>query len=183
MLYNLETGKRIKEPFAKISWVHTVLKLPSFTLNQCFFGEHLLAGNNRPIAIVESEKTAIIASVYLPKYVWLATGGKNECFNEQHFNVLCGRNVILFPDIGMKNEWKKKLFLMRKAGINATISDYLEQYATEEEKKNGYDIADYLIKEKSGEAILQYMCQKNPALQKMIDLFNLELVDFHFENK
>lgn len=183
MLYNPETGKRIKEPYAKISWVHTVLNLPAFTLNQCFFGEHLLTGNNKPIAIVESEKTALIASAYLPKYVWLATGGKNGCFNEQHFDVLYGRNVVLFPDIGMKNEWQKKLFLMRKAGINATISDYLEQYATEEEKKNGYDIADYLIKEKSGEAILQYMCQKNPALQKMIDLFNLELVDFHFENK
>ena len=55
--------------------------------------------------------------------------------------------------------------------------------ASAEEKENGYDIADYLIKEKSGEAILQYMCQKNPVLQKMIDLFKLELIDFHFDNK
>ena len=52
-----------------------------------------------------------------------------------------------------------------------------------EEKENGYDIADYLIKEKSGEAILQSMCQKNPSLKKMIALLNLELVDFHFESK
>lgn len=183
MLYNPKTGKRIKEPYTRISWVHTVLNLPSFTLNQCFFGEHLLAGNNKPIAIVESEKTAIIASAYLPKYIWLATGGKNGCFNEHHLDVLCGRNLVLFPDIGMKNEWQKKVLLMRKNGINANISNYLEQYATEEEKMNGYDIADYLIKEKSSEAILQYMCQKNLALQKMIDFFNLELVDFHFENK
>ena len=46
-----------------------------------------------------------------------------------------------------------------------------------------YDIADYLIKEKSGEAILQSMCQKNPSLKKMIALLNLELIDFHFDNK
>ena len=183
MLYNPDTGKRIKEPYAKISWVHTILNLPSFTLNQCFFGEHLLAGNNKPVAIVESEKTAIIASAYLPKYVWLATGGKNGCFNEQHFEVLRGRNVVLFPDIGMKDEWMKKIVPMRRKGISVNISDYLELYATDEEKKNGYDIADYLIKEKSGEAILQYMRQKNPVLQKMIDLFKLELIDFHFDNK
>jgi hypothetical protein len=55
--------------------------------------------------------------------------------------------------------------------------------ASAEEKENGYDIADYLIKEKSGEAILQSMCQKNPSLKKMIALLNLELVDFHFESK
>lgn len=183
MLYNPNTGKRVKEPYAKISWVHTVLNLSSFTLNQCFFGEHLLAGNNKPVAIVESEKTAIIASAYIPNYIWLATGGKNGCFNEQHFDILCGRNVVLFPDIGMEDEWQKKAFLMRRKGINVILSDYLGQHASAEEKENGYDIADYLIKEKSGEAILQSMCQKNPSLKKMIALLNLELVDFHFENK
>ena len=72
---------------------------------------------------------------------------------------------------------------MRRKGINVILSDYLGQHASAEEKENGYDIADYLIKEKSGEAILQYMCQKNPVLQKMIDLFKLELIDFHFDNK
>ena len=183
MLYNPNTGKRVKEPYAKISWVHTVLNLSSFTLNQCFFGEHLLAGNNKPVAIVESEKTAIIASAYIPNYIWLATGGKNGCFNEQHFDILCGRNVVLFPDIGMEDEWQKKAFLMRRKGINVILSDYLGQHASAEEKENGYDIADYLIKEKSGEAILQSMCQKNPSLKKMIALLNLELVGFHFENK
>ena len=97
--------------------------------------------------------------------------------------MLGGTNVVLFPDIGMEDEWQKKAFLMRRKGINVILSDYLGQHASAEEKENGYDIADYLIKEKSGEAILQSMCQKNPSLKKMIALLNLELVDFHFESK
>jgi hypothetical protein len=48
MLYNANTGKRIKEPFNHATWVHSVLKLPEFNLQQCFFGEHLLQGNNLP---------------------------------------------------------------------------------------------------------------------------------------
>jgi hypothetical protein len=41
MQYNPNTGKRVKEPINKISWAHTVLKLPDFNLSQCLFGEHL----------------------------------------------------------------------------------------------------------------------------------------------
>ena len=75
MQYDSRTGKRIKEPVNKITWVHTVLKLPDFHLSQCLFGEHLLTGNSKPAAVVESEKTAIIASCYLPEFIWLACGG------------------------------------------------------------------------------------------------------------
>ena len=65
MLYSPKTGKRSKEPYHAPNWVHKVLNLPEFSLQQCFFGEHLLKGNTKPVAICESEKTAIIASVYL----------------------------------------------------------------------------------------------------------------------
>lgn len=82
MQYDAETGKRIKEPYARVSWVHTELNLPDFTLDQCFFGEHLLSDRRKPVAIVESEKTALITSFYIPEYIWLATGGKNGCFNK-----------------------------------------------------------------------------------------------------
>ena len=125
MQYNAETGKRIKEPYAHVSWVHTELDIPEFHLQQCYIGEHLLYNSRKPVAIVESEKTAIIASFYIPEYIWLATGGKNGCFNEQNFDVLKGRNIVLFPDIGMTQEWKEKCMQMRKRNIRTEISEYL----------------------------------------------------------
>ena len=178
MQYDAETGKRIKEPYARVSWVHTELNLPDFTLGQCFFGEHLLSDRRKPVAIVESEKTALIASFYIPEYIWLATGGKNGCFNEEHFNVLQGRNVVLFPDLEATEEWKEKCARMRKKNIHVEVSDYLERNATEEERIGGYDIADYLIKVQTSEAVLQSMIRKNPVLQTLIDTFGLELVSF-----
>lgn len=75
MLYSPITGKRTKQPYNHITWAHSSLKLTDFNLNQCFFGEHLLKDETKPVALVESEKTAIIASLYLPQFIWLATGG------------------------------------------------------------------------------------------------------------
>lgn len=85
MLYNSENGRRIKEPHNYITWVHSLLKKENFNLRQCLFGEHLLSSDQqRPIALVESEKSALISSFYLPQYLWIASGGKNGAFNRCH---------------------------------------------------------------------------------------------------
>lgn len=89
MLYYPETGKRVKEPYNHISWVHSLIPHKDFNLCQCFFGEHLInKDKTRPIALVESEKTALIASYYLPQFLWIASGGKNGCFNTKSLSVL-----------------------------------------------------------------------------------------------
>ena len=76
MLYNPKDGHRVKEPRSYVGWAHTFLHLPDFNLCQCFFGEHLLAQHpTMSVAIVESEKTAIIASHFISNFIWLATGG------------------------------------------------------------------------------------------------------------
>ena len=81
MGYNPNDGHRIKNPQNRISWAHTLLRLQNFSMKQCFFGEHLLMDNVTNVAIVESEKTAMIASHFLPDFIWLATGGKHGCLN------------------------------------------------------------------------------------------------------
>ena len=63
MGYDAVTGHRIKEPFNQVNWVHSVRKVPDFHMQQCLFGEHLLSDTSaamsaKPVAIVESEKTA-----------------------------------------------------------------------------------------------------------------------------
>jgi len=58
--YNSNTGKRIKKPFVATNWVHTLQYKDKFDHRQCLVGEHLLAEVlMSPIALVESEKTAI----------------------------------------------------------------------------------------------------------------------------
>lgn len=140
--YNATTGKRTK----LTNWVHSVLNIDNFNLKQCLFGEHLL--NQFPdkmVGIVESEKTAIIASVFLPDLVWLASGGA-ENINKEKVKPLRARNVILFPDASMDGKiyqkWKE---LAEQLGFE--VSDYLEQYTNDEQKANGVDIADFLINE------------------------------------
>jgi hypothetical protein len=145
MLYDTVTSKRVKNDYNHISWVHRISKTEPFNLSQCFFGEHLLSTDKeKKVAIVESEKTAVIAALIFPQFIWLATGGK-EGLSEEKAMVLKGRNVILFPDAGCYDHWKRKAKqLVHICNIDA--HGVLETNISKEEKKEGYDIADYLIK-------------------------------------
>jgi len=78
MLFD-QTGHRVKKPFDHQTWAHSVGNIKDFKLEQCLFGEHqLIADPDKPIKVCESEKTSIVASVYLPEYTWLATGGADQ---------------------------------------------------------------------------------------------------------
>lgn len=144
MLYSPTTGKRVKEPFSHINWVHKALKQPEFELRQCLFGEHLLADTSKPVAIVESEKTAVIASVYLPQFIWVAVGSLTN-LNAEKCSILKGRTVTLFPDLNGFEKWNSKAKELSHFAT-FTVSDLLERKATEAERKQGFDLADYLIR-------------------------------------
>lgn len=147
MLYSPDTGKRIKEPFSHIQWVHKAAKIPDFNLKQCLFGEHLLneeAAQSKPVAIVESEKTAIIASVYLPQFVWMAVGSLHN-LNTEKCKVLKDRKVVLFPDLKGLKKWEAKATELSPF-LSVLVSDLLEQQAPEEEREKGLDLADYLLR-------------------------------------
>lgn len=146
MLYSSATGKRVKQPYNHITWVHSALKFKDYNLKQCLFGAHLLTEDNKatPCAIVESEKSAIIASAYLPDFIWLACGSLSN-LTEEKCKDLTGRNVFLFPDLNCFDRWSERA----KALSNITqfeVSDLLEKNANEDEKEKGLDLADYLIR-------------------------------------
>ena len=144
MLYSPSTGKRIKEPRNYIHWAHKVITEPVFELRQCLFGEHLLIDKSKPLAIVESEKTAIIASVYLPQFIWVAVGSLTN-LNAEKCSILKGRTVTLFPDLNGFDKWSSKAKELSHLA-NFIVSDLLERKANEAEKKQGLDLADYLIR-------------------------------------
>ncbi len=144
MLYNPTTGKRVKNLELPVYWVHKAFKQPEFELRQCLFGEHLLIDKTKPVAIVESEKTAVIASVYLPQFIWVAVGSLTN-LNAEKCSILKGRTVTLFPDLNGFEKWSSKVKELSHLAT-FTVSDLLERKATEAEKKQGFDLADYLIK-------------------------------------
>lgn len=184
MQYNPSTGKRIKHESGAIDWVHNKLKyggsLPqNFNLKQCFFGEHLLKiYPDYDIAIVESEKTAIIASAIMPNIIWLAAGNLNGLTVEK-CSVLAGRNVVLYPDLGAFEKWSDKAFEIRKScNCRITVSKLLEKIATPEDKEKGFDIADYLIEQHCSkpQPVPQIQSRFTIPLQNMIDHNNSLLI-------
>lgn len=179
MLYNTETGKRVKQPFSHITWAHTLLSPKSevlsrkseaesqksgltqdselktqdlelgtqdFKLRQCLFGEHLLKEfPGKPVAVVESEKTAIIASAYDDSFIWLACGSISN-LNPAICRVLDGRHVTLYPDLGAYDKWKAKALQLEAAMRKSKfmVSHILEDKATDDDRQNGLDLADFL---------------------------------------
>ena len=69
----------------------------------------------------------------------------NNGLSIDKFKVLKGRKVILFPDLNKATEiWKQKANEFKNIA-EVSISNYLERIATNEQKANGLDLADYLI--------------------------------------
>lgn len=148
MQYDQNTGKRIRIPHPMVNWVHRAMKINDFNLKTCFFGLHLLrTESSKPVALVESEKTACIASVHFPDLIWLATGGL-QFLKPDLFEPLASRRVILFPDLGACEKWQAKADIIQRAFPEAdiSISDYLEKVATDDDRAAGFDLADYLVK-------------------------------------
>lgn len=146
--YDATTGKRIKDGYCN-DWVHARLKRDgklsgNFNLEQCFFGSHLLTEEVKTVAIVEAEKTAVIASLCLPEYVWLSCGGKSilKAHKLQEFK---HKRIVLFPDTDGFQQWEKEAKETRRSGLDVSNSNLLEQRLTSEEKEKGYDLADYLL--------------------------------------
>jgi hypothetical protein len=143
MLYNKHTGKRVKEPYNHINWLHRAIKEPNFNLCQCLFGLHLIHEDcQKNIAIVESEKTAIVMSIYLPDFIWLATGSKSN-FKFELLEPLKKRKCFAFPDKGEFTNWNNKAKVLKSKGFKIEVSNLLEQASF----KNGFDLADYYLQQ------------------------------------
>nr|WP_321222305.1 DUF6371 domain-containing protein [uncultured Psychroserpens sp.] len=169
MLYNPSSGKRVKHPYPHINWMHKVLhsdnyeilntniikchtgvlrkdqnvlhKDNPFVLQQCLFGLHNLHNEiYKTIALVESEKTAIMMSIYLPCYLWMATGSKSN-FKSSVLQPLKGRKIIAFPDKTEYKVWNAKSSILRKEGFNIVCSEILEKIKLED----GDDLVDLLL--------------------------------------
>lgn len=51
----------------------------------------------KPVAVVEAEKTAVLASICFPEFVWLSVGSK-QSLKAEKLKRLSKRKIILYPD-------------------------------------------------------------------------------------
>lgn len=116
---------------------------------KCLFGLHLNKQGIKGIAIVESEKSAIILSELFPDYIWLASGGKTM-LNASLFAPLGDQRIILFPDTDETGEtynlWctiAQEATKLYKSRIH--VSPILEKRATPAQKSAKIDIVDFLF--------------------------------------
>jgi hypothetical protein len=156
------------------TWVHALIKeeLPQdYELQHCLFGLHLINTHPDPlmgrgylseratggavkpphIAIVESEKTAVIMSEIIPEFIWLSCGGL-QMFKPELLSPLTDHKVILFPDTDESGEafttWTQiaqqanKLYPFKHP---LRISNLLESAASLDQKQRKIDIVDFLF--------------------------------------
>lgn len=99
---------------------------------RCLFGAHLIGGR-KPVRVVESEKTALLAACYTGK-VFVATGGKNGLGRVEE-------DMLLYPDIDAIEEWSaKKGAVIERWWENWEITDDHADYGDyiiDTIKKNG----------------------------------------------
>ncbi len=140
MYYN-SNGKRNKD---RMGWfVHKRIR-ENFNYRQCFFGLHLTTPD-KPVALCESEKTAIIMSVLEPEYTWIASGG-SEMINDERLLELPRLDKV-FADNGQYEKWERKTraFLPE---MDISVDDAVNNGIL----KEGDDILDlYLATEKKNE--------------------------------
>jgi hypothetical protein len=197
MLYDIETGKRSKKDNGKafIHSVRSLLKLDNFNLKQCLFGLHLINENEtRTVGLVESEKTAIIMSLFKPQYVWLATGSL-QGFKYEMLKPIKDYNIIAFPDKSEYPNWLNRAMDLNDFGFKIKVSKAIENL----ECKKGTDLADIYLDEvrtstqklkpvirtesnikatvtqilSIAEMKVKKLMQKNNSLLKLIDVFDL----------
>ena len=135
-------------------WISTALKARQPLLHawcpvHCLFGQHLLtSGNSIPIAIVESEASAVVLSELFPDVLWMAYATV-EHLDVALFAPLQGRTVTLYPNTDPS--FSTYLFfhdladgIRERNDIHINVASILEDHATEEQKSRCIDLLDFL---------------------------------------
>jgi hypothetical protein len=166
--FEFETGRRLKGDYDTSS-LSAKLRL-NRDYKQIFFGEHILNKYpDKPVAIVEAEKTVVVASLCYPQYNWLASGSK-QWLNAERLQRFGDKQVLLFPDGDGFQRWGTIATDARRLGLNVKVSTLIENYTSDEQKADGYDLADYLI-ERQIERLQIERIQTN----NFIDKYNAQL--------
>lgn len=185
--YPIDSHHRIKSESRK----GDVWQLSGKNVKHTFFGSHLLRQYpDKPLAIVESEKTAIVGQIFFPQFLWLATGGKSNLM-VQYARHIKGRVLNLFPDVdGLVDDekgesWIKRFEQLKAAGHNVLMADTLMRQCNENSRE---DVCDIILRiftdedtpprpltnREQAEQAFEEMKQRYPAFAELAEKFDLE---------
>lgn len=124
-----------------------------------FFGEHLWDSSKKKIIIVESEKTAFILDLFFSIHkinqdcMILAAGGMQWLNGRLRNSLFKGKHIFLCADLSKDDaklyDWEINDTLLKikeEVGIADIQMLDFSQYASADEKKNGADIGDILVR-------------------------------------
>lgn len=140
--------------------------LNELVIRRCF-GEHLLADpryKDKPVAIVEGEKSCLICSTLHPQFIWIACGGNGlniarilPAINQQ-------RKIFIFPDMDMFDKWKAIA-----EGLKYPRLQWMGEYIKENARTDKDDVGDIVLRmwqeggiKKSYTATQPNMAEKKP---------------------
>lgn len=140
------------------TWALAELKKNDKPRKWCNFGDHLLQNNpTAAVCVVESEKTALVASIVYPSRLWIAVGSKNN-LNPERCAPYRGREIIIYPDrdnikdksrksgIGIEKGWETLARELAQAGFSVRIDRTVERHHGEIND----DIADIILRYRHG---------------------------------
>lgn len=152
------TDREGKEQELRSTWALAELKKNDKPRKWCNFGDHLLQDNpTAAVCVVESEKTALVASIVYPSRLWIAVGSKNN-LNPERCAPYRGREIIIYPDrdnikdkprksgIGIEKGWETLARELAQAGFSVRIDRTVERHHGEIND----DIADLILRYRHG---------------------------------
>lgn len=154
VFWMIDERHRVCDGMVGDTWASVLLKQRGYLDKEwcpkhCLFGLHLLGhSHKRTIGVVQSVRSCIVLAERFPKYLWMATGYLAN-LNEMVFLPLKGHHVVCFPATDPTGDtyllWLSVATEARKYGIDITVSRFLEDQATPEQKAREIDLLDYIF--------------------------------------
>lgn len=155
MQYNPDGHRNKNNPYSQ-TWAHRKLQRAGLLdeqadIEQCLFGLHLVnepEAEGKPVYLFESEKTALLASLFHADALCMATSGCGS-FKADKLKALQGRNVVYFPDDDLAGgKWNPSTAndLKEICNLSSLIrSPWVYEIEYEHATGSGMDYADHLL--------------------------------------
>ena len=165
VFWMIDERRRVCDGMVGNTWASVLMKERGFIDKEycpkhCLFGLHLLpkgrknSGGETAIAVVESVRSCLVLSERFPKYLWMATGYLAN-LNAMLFLPLKGHRVICFPGTDPTGDtyllWLSTASEAREYGVDISVSRFLEDHATPEQKDRCIDLVDFLFDRRTDE--------------------------------